>query len=1002
MPKIHDGDTPHATATEPPEILKPFEALGFDISWRPGQREGIGTCPLCLGEGKFYVNTETGQWNCRKGCWSGNKDSLLQAIWDRSIFDAEQAIELAKSRTLLDPQTLEAWGFRKLLTDGQWVTPGYSSGGKIVDLYRWVRDPHTKKHRLWSTPEYHHGIHGIPVWDKEKSNVLVCEGIWDGMAAWELLRTDYNVLAIPGANNLPDRCLPDLGGKEVGLFFHSDHPKENKITHQKMEPVGYQGMKRAAGIMKGLHPERAPKSIQYCYWGDEGYDPQKKDGFDIRDALGHLSSPEDRREQMDALLCNMTAIPQSWPVVKGGSEELTPLPCSSWEVLRESWTKAMLWTPGLDKALAVCLASVVSTQTVGEQLWIKVMGPPSCISGRTHIAYVVRTPEGKITSKHGGSLAKLYRRFKKLPQVTAGQRERTDCDLLVQSVDGEGRIIRNKIQDVLYKGQRNVYLVTTMSGKQLEATSDHEFLTPTGYVHLDSLREGDLVMVNHGKAQKKGRKEATYRKEVLVKQHPTAAIKNVNGYLYRRLFVYRAVYEAHMNGLTYEQYIHLLNTAHPGRMKYLWTLSSDEEIHHKDEDPTNNSIENLELVKGSSKHHLDYHLEDSKKQIAIYATPEAIKSISYVGPTDVYDIVCSDPYRNFAAGGVIVHNCGKTTIAEALAVAKKYVYSRDQLTGLHSGYKSDKEGTEDHSLLHKIIGKTFVLKDGDTLLQSSNLGQILSEFRAAYDGSSRVYYRHGVDRAYENFRFTWILLGTSSLRALDSSELGARFVDCIVMDKIDADLERKVLKYVVQKSIRNAAVVVNGKAETSQDIRLVRAKRLTGGYVNYLRENAGELMGDVEIGPEREELIMQCGEFVAFLRARESTKQKEVAEREFSSRLVEQYARLTICLAVVMGRPKVDDTIMARVREIAMDTARGRSLNLVRYLYPLGQMGCDPTAARIAMGDEEVSFNALLRYLRKIEVLEHFQATGAGWVGTRTRWRLTQRIRELYRAVAKP
>lgn len=723
MPKIHDGDTPLAASTEPPEILKPFSALGFDLSWRPGQREGIGACPLCLGEGKFYVNTETGQWNCRKGCWSGNKDSLLQAVWDRSTFDSAQAVELAKSRTLLSPETLEQWGFRKLLTDGQWVTPGYSSGGKIVDLYRWVRDPQTKKHRLWSTPEYHHGIHGIPLFDKEKSNVLVCEGIWDGMAAWELLRDEYNVLAIPGANNLPDRCLPDLGGKEVALLFHSDFPKENKQSGQKMEPVGYQGMKRAAGILKGIHPEKAPKSIQYCYWGDDGYDPQKKDGFDIRDAIGHLSSPEDRRENLDALLCNLTAVPASWPVVKGGSEELTALLCTSWTHLQEAWQKAMEWTPGLDKTLAVCLASVVSTQTVGEQLWVKIMGPPSC---------------------------------------------------------------------------------------------------------------------------------------------------------------------------------------------------------------------------------------------------------------------------------------GKSTIAEALAVAKKYVYSRDQLTGLHSGYKSDKEGTEDHSLLHKIIGKTFVLKDGDTLLQSSNLGQILSEFRAAYDGSSRVYYRHGLDRAYENFRFTWILLGTSSLRTLDSSELGARFVDCIVMDKIDAGLERKVLKYVVQKAIRNAAVVVNGKAETSQDIRLVRAKRLTGGYVNYLRENAGELMGAVDIPHENEELIMQCGEFVAFLRARESTKQKEVAEREFSSRLVEQYARLTICLAVVMGRPRVDDVVMSRVREIAMDTARGRSLNLVRYLYPLGQMGCDPAAARLVLGDDELTFAALLRYLRKIEVVEHFQATGAGWVGTRTRWRLTQRVRELYKAVAKP
>jgi len=41
-----------------------------------------------------------------------------------------------------------------------------------------------------------------------------------------------------------------------------------------------------------------------------------------------------------------------------------------------------------------------------------------------------------------------------------------------------------------------------------------------------------------------------------------------------------------------------------------------------------------------------------------------LKSIVKAGAVDVYDVVCEGPYHNFAANGVIVHNCGKTLAAQ--------------------------------------------------------------------------------------------------------------------------------------------------------------------------------------------------------------------------------------------------------------------------------------------------------------------------------------------------
>lgn len=47
---------------------------------------------------------------------------------------------------------------------------------------------------------------------------------------------------------------------------------------------------------------------------------------------------------------------------------------------------------------------------------------------------------------------------------------------------------------------------------------------------------------------------------------------------------------------------------------------------------------------------------------------DIIISINYAGKKPVYDIVMADPYRNFVANGIVVHNCGKTPQAIGVAL----------------------------------------------------------------------------------------------------------------------------------------------------------------------------------------------------------------------------------------------------------------------------------------------------------------------------------------------
>jgi hypothetical protein len=342
-------------------------------------------------------------------------------------------------------------------------------------------------------------------------------------------------------------------------------------------------------------------------------------------------------------------------------------------------------------------------------------------------------------------------------------------------------------------------------------------------------------------------------------------------------------------------------------------------------------------------------------------------------------------------------SCGKSTLCEALSTCTEYTVAKSTIRGFHSGFTGP--GQEDNSLIPVIKDKTLITKDGDTLLQSPNLGQILSEARDLYDSTSRTHYRNAVSRDYEGIRMTWLLCGTSSLRQIDASELGERFLDCVIMEGIDDDMEDEITWRVANRAARNVSIESDGKMETRYEPELANAMQLTGGYVKWLRENAFEGLAKLEI---QEEALRQCarlGKFVAFMRARPSQRQEETAEREFAARLVSQLTRLAMCLAFVLNKPSVDTLVMERVKRVAMDTSRGRTLAIVEYLYGKGGDGSLLSPLANSVNETEDNTRTLLRFLRKIGVTEFFEPPAIKGVRQRGRWRLTERLSKLYQLV---
>lgn len=701
-----------------PTYLKPYLFHGLALDWSMGGQATAEECPFCgRGGKKFRVNVDNGLWDCKVCGEKGNAYVFIRKLWEDSAKrGCDRLNDLATDRKILSPSTLTKWGVVQSHLTFDWALAGHNQAGNLNQLYRYIN------RIVMATPTLNHQLFGMTTYDRSRPTIYVTEGPWDGMALWEVVDAakdrEASVLAVPGCNVFSDAWLPLFEGKWVVLLFDNDHPKENKGRTSR---AGYDGMQRAAKILAGT-----AKGIHYLHWGDEGFDPALPSGYDVRDWVSRGSTASERIALWKELMRRTKPIPKDWAGDGTGrtpkpaeSPSISCSPCQKWSDMIMAWRKALKWTDGLDRALAVMLASVTSTKAVGDQLWVKVIGPAAS---------------------------------------------------------------------------------------------------------------------------------------------------------------------------------------------------------------------------------------------------------------------------------------GKSTLCEALSVNKQFVVAKSTLRGFHSGF--DDGSGENYSPLREMIDKTLVIKDGDALLQAPNIEQILSEARDVYDRVSRSSYRSKQSKDWQGLNITIILCGTASLRQLDSSELGERFLDVVIMESIDDDLEDEILWRVVNRADRSMAFESDGNIETQHDPDLVRAMQLTGGYVGWLRENARDLLATIDSSEEALKKCARLGKFVAFARARPSDSQDETAEREFASRLASQHVRLAKCLAAVLNRKSLDDEVMKRVTRVAMDTARGRTLEIIKYLYNHHKEGAEVKGLAIHTNCSEEGERKLLRFLRKIGAAETFTTKHAPTgLTTKVRWRLTQRLFRLYEEV---
>jgi len=257
----------------------------------------------------------------------------------------------------------------------------------------------------------------------------------------------------------------------------------------------------------------------------------------------------------------------------------------------------------------------------------------------------------------------------------------------------------------------------------------------------------------------------------------------------------------------------------------------------------------------------------------------------------------------------------KTTIAKIIGASEKTIM-RDTFTGLLSGWKDDNE--QDASMIPLIADRALIVKDADAMLQQPNVQQIMSELRAFYDKQIAVTYRNRVSYDYANIRSSFMFCGTHTLRDMDNTSLGERFLD-FELHVTEADrqaISRRVLDN--QKAIAITHVSPENKL----------AERAKGFIDCHLltRTSTGNL------GPQEDNAILQLGSLISFMRANVMRdfkgRLKYKPYPEVPSRIVAQMAKVFLCAPTVFNSTHVPPVVHELVRHHTRDII---NVNSLRY-----------------------------------------------------------------------
>lgn len=295
-----------------------------------------------------------------------------------------------------------------------------------------------------------------------------------------------------------------------------------------------------------------------------------------------------------------------------------------------------------------------------------------CLSGDTRIPHF--SPDGVTV--------KTYTMREIADAFAIGGKENSWVKLLrIRTVNpSTGVVASTKIKRAWKTGTKAVYEIVTKAPfvRKIKVTDNHRIMVPGGGFSTiaDGLSVGSIIMLNGVPAladdivveiqDRRLRGETIQTVASALGVSPSVVFKYAPGKADRKTGFLKKETGEHIDPRAIARRIKEKTIC-----EAIGCDSAADHVHHVDENPHNNDIDNLMGL--CAKHHKHaHHFSRLEKTIG-----GEIESITFVGVEDVYDLETVDENHTFVAEGIVVHNCEiKLHVKLPVFVARQWIRHR--------------------------------------------------------------------------------------------------------------------------------------------------------------------------------------------------------------------------------------------------------------------------------------------------------------------------------------
>ena len=342
-----------------PKAIKTFTCLGVELADQ-GSGQWAGDCPLCDARKHFYVNQESGLWDCKRCGESGNAITFLSRLTEDARVDEKRMRRLALDRDM--PLQAIRIGMPFWFND-QCLMPAIAQNGLTHDFRRWNGKQTMSTAGCQATLFRGNAV----TKEGERQRVWICEGEWDCMMMQWLLDECASkdvAIGVPGASTFKAGWEKQFKGKEVVFAYDADG-------------AGDEGSWKAA---QKTRPIAACTS--FVRWPLES-----RTGYDLRDFIGETLDQGTEPDKILKALNGLCSDEHARDKETNDDRQAQKRPNKTLQEFKDEFSKWYYMTPSIDFAIEVCCTVISSTDVPGAPLWINMISTASSSKTTTVVQF---------------------------------------------------------------------------------------------------------------------------------------------------------------------------------------------------------------------------------------------------------------------------------------------------------------------------------------------------------------------------------------------------------------------------------------------------------------------------------------------------------------------------------------------------------------------------------------------------------------------------------------